>query len=292
MATVQSDRTIAHVKDEYLGETHRYTPHRASLPPLRVYLRELWRRRQFAHELARAALKAQNYGTAFGQVWLIFNPLLNAFVYFILVDIIRRGSHPPNFFPHLLGGIFAYSFVSGTISQCAGSVLGGGRLILNTAFPRLLLPMTQVAIAFFRFLPTVPILIAALLLTHTPITPATLMAIPVFLLMVLFAAGVGFIAATLQVYFRDFSQLLPYLLRIGLYMTPILYFYETASPRMQRFLDLNPLTPLFVSWSDALVLGTMPSPRMLAVSAVTSVVLFVVGALIYMSREASFAVRL
>src|SRR4051794_29645778 len=150
---------VTAAQDEYLGEHHVYRPHRAGLPPLGRYLTELWRRRTFVRELARAELKAQNYQTAFGQLWLVLNPLLNAAVYFFLVDILSSGKNrPSNYITHLLAGIFAYTFFSGGVSQAAGSVVGGGRLILNTAFPRLLLPWTQIVIAFFRFLPTLPVL--------------------------------------------------------------------------------------------------------------------------------------
>ena len=65
------------VADEYLGEHHVYRPHRAGLPPLGRYVGEFWKRRAFVRELARAELKAQNYQTAFGQLWLVLNPLLN-----------------------------------------------------------------------------------------------------------------------------------------------------------------------------------------------------------------------
>ena len=73
-------------------ERHVYEPHRVGLPPLRPYVRELWRRREFAFELARTKLRAQHFDTAFGQLWLVLNPLLLGGVYFLLVDILRRGS--------------------------------------------------------------------------------------------------------------------------------------------------------------------------------------------------------
>ena len=58
----------------------------SGFPPLVPYLRELWRRRQFAFELARSNLRAQHYNTALGQLWLVLNPLLLGLVYFMLVD--------------------------------------------------------------------------------------------------------------------------------------------------------------------------------------------------------------
>src|SRR5512133_1717801 len=130
---------------------HHYGPHRAGLPPLVPYFRELWRRRAFAAEMSRA-----NTSTFFGQAWLILNPLLLAAVYYILVTIIRRQSDPA-LFAHLTLGIFAFQLVGHSLTSGATSVTSSGKLLLNTPFPRLLIPLSAVRTAFFRFLPTVPI---------------------------------------------------------------------------------------------------------------------------------------
>jgi teichoic acid transport system permease protein len=291
---------VAHAEDEYLGEHHVYRPHRAGLPPLGTYLRELARRRAFVRELARAELKAQNYSTAFGQAWLVLNPLLNAFVYFFLVDILSSGKgRPPNFITHLLAGIFAYTFFSGGVAQAAGSVVGGGKLILNTAFPRLLLPITQIVIAFFRFLPTLPVLALVIWFNNRDnISWNLLWTIPDFVLLVLFTAGLGFICATLQVYNTDFKNLLPYLLRLGLYLTPILWFVrdpvtgQLASGLRRHISTFNPLSPMFEIWSDAIVAGEGSPLSTWLKAIVISVVVFVLGFVVYVSRERDYAVRI
>ena len=83
-------------EDEFTAERHVYEPHKIGLPPLGPYIRELWRRRDFAREMARTTLQAQHFNTAFGQLWLVLNPLLLAGVYFVLVDILRGGASKPH----------------------------------------------------------------------------------------------------------------------------------------------------------------------------------------------------
>ena len=280
-------------QDEYLGEHHVYGPHRAGLPPLGRYFRELWRRRPFVRELARAELKAQNYQTFFGQAWLVLSPLLNAAVYFILVDILSSGrNRAPNYITHLLAGMFAYTFFSGGVSQSAGSVVSGGKLILNTAFPRLLLPITQIVIAFFRFLPTLPVLALVMALNNrNHVTWALLLTVPVFALLVLFTSGVGFLCATLQVYNTDFKNLLPYLLRLGLYLTPILWFADSGGART-KIASYNPLSPIFELWSDAIVRGEVAAAGIWLRAVLFSIAIFVVGFVVYVSRERDYAVRI
>ena len=82
---------------------HHYGPHRAGLPPLIPYFRELWHRRAFAAEMSKAVMRGANTTTFFGQLWLVLNPLLLAAVYYLLVTIIR-GRHDPSFFTHLMPG--------------------------------------------------------------------------------------------------------------------------------------------------------------------------------------------
>ena len=71
-------------ENEFTSERHVYEPHTIGLPPLGPYVRELWRRREFALEMARTNLRAQHFNTAFGLLWLVLNPLLLAGVYFML----------------------------------------------------------------------------------------------------------------------------------------------------------------------------------------------------------------
>jgi ABC-type polysaccharide/polyol phosphate export permease len=272
-------------QDEYLGEHHVYTPHRVGLP-------QLWRRRQFVDELARSELRSQNYDTVFGQLWLVLSPLLNGFVYFLLVDILRGGKRPPEYLAHLLGGIFAWTFVSGTISQSATAVTSGGRLILNTAFPRALLPLSSVIEGFLRFLPTLVIFAVIDAVTGLPVGVELLWVIPLIAMFTLVALGLALFVAALQVYFRDLTQFLPYILRVWLYASPVLYYAEEMPDRYKWMLYANPIGCLLKAWSDVLIKGETPAAIDLATGLAWGIGLVIFGALFFMSREREFAVRL
>ena len=269
-----------------------YEPHRVGLPPLRSYFRELWRRREFAYEMARTAMRAQHLDTTFGRLWLVLNPLLLAFVYFLLVDILRHGHHRPHLLAHLISCIFIYYFVSGSVRAGARTVTKGGKLVLNTAFPRMLLPLSSVLEHFLRFLPTFAIFIPVMIIDGLPFGAATLAIVPLTLLFAGVAAGLSMFVATAQVYFRDLAQFLPYMLRIWLYLTPILYFYSTVPEEYRFVVWLNPIGALMVGWSDVLIYGIWPSAQIFAAGAAWAIGLLVVGSLFFMSRERDFAVRL
>ncbi len=271
---------------------HVYEPHRVGLPPLRPYLRELWRRREFAFELSRTDLRAQHFNTAFGQLWLILNPLLLACVYFVLVDILARRTGGITFFAHLMAALFVFHFVTDAIRQAVKSVTGGGRLILNTAFPRVMLPMASVITAFKRFLPTAIIFIPVYLLVGPTPGPELLWVFPVVALFGLVACGFSMLVAAGQVYFRDLKNFLNYALRIWLYASPILYYATEVPERYHFLLVINPIAPLLAAWSDILDEGIAPTAGDLLLGAGWGIALFTIGALFFISREREFAVRL
>src|SRR3954447_19615718 len=277
---------------EWEGETHVYEPHRIGLPPIGPYVRELWRRREFAYELSRTKLQSQHFDTVFGKLWLVLNPLLLALVYFMLVDIVRRGHNPPGFFAHLVAGIFAYYFVSGAVRDGVKSIVSGGRLVLNTAFPRALLPLSTVVTSFWRFLPTFLIYIPIHLASGFSFGLWDLWLIPIVFLLAMIAAGISMFVAALQVYFRDVKSFLPYVLRVWLYASPVLYYANEVPHHWGWLIKANPIGSLLAAWSVVLQRGAAPPPVDMLFGVGWAVVLFVVGALFFMSREREFAVRL
>ena len=292
--------TTAH-QDEYLGEHHVYEPHRAGLPPLVPYVRELWRRRGFAFELARTTMHAANTDTVFGQLWLVINPLLLAGVYYLLTSILRGSSKPPpaSFFATLTSGLFLYYYITGSMSAGASAITQGGRLILNTSFPKMLLTISTTYTAFRRYLPTLLVYGVIHYLTIGRITWNVLWMIPILAIATLMGQGLANLFATLQVYFRDTSSFLPYVIRIWLYVSPVLWTIptntKTASKTEKLIMTYGWVNPMFgplATQGQALVEGTMPSLHYLLYAVVWALLLFVGGSLIMMSRERDFAVRL
>jgi teichoic acid transport system permease protein len=278
--------------DEFTGERHVYEPHRVGLPPLRVYLREVWRRRHFALEMSRTTLRSQHYQTALGQLWLVLNPLMLALVYFLLVDILRGGNRGSGFFAHLLAAMFAFHFFSQSMQQGVKSVVGGGRLILNSAFPRALLPLSAEINGFMRFLPTLVVYAVVHAIAGLPVGLTLLWTIPVFALLAVFTLGMVMLVAAAQVYFRDVRNFLPYLLRIWMYASPVLYYVHEIPGKFHFLVYANPLTPILGAWSDVVNRGLVPSAQFLELGAVWAFALLVVGGLFFISREREFAVRL
>ena len=279
-------------ENEFTSEHHVYEPHKVGLPKLRIYAKELWRRRQFALELARTSMRAGDSQTFFGTAWLVINPLLLALVYFLLVNVIATGSKGSEYFAHLVVCLFVFYFVAQAMTSGSRSVVGGGRLILNTAFPRLLLPLSAVYQAIRRFLPTMVVYFVLHFAIGLGIHLDMLWAIPIFAEIVMLATGLAFITATLQVYFRDTASFLPYFTRIWLYLSPVLYYVQDMQDTLRHFIYVNPLAPLLGNWGQVLSEEQGPNYHYLLAGFLWGAGLLLIGSLFFMSREREFAVRL
>ncbi len=276
------------------AEVRVFEPHKIGLPPMGRYFKDMWARRSFANELSRAEMRAAQTNTFFGRLWLVINPLLLAAVYFLLVGILSGSALTPTKFAHLLVTLFAFYFVSNCITGGATSVIKGSKLVMNQAFPRVLLPMSAVRTALRRFAPTLIVTGAVMILVHVPLGLGTLMAIPSFLIIMVFGAGLAMLFGTLQVYFRDTSAFLPYFVRIWLYLSPVIW---TAEDMVGKKFDLpiiklNPLYPMFVTYNDALILNKISAPWMWAAALGWALAAFIAGGLYFISREREFSVRL
>lgn len=274
---------------------HHFGPHHNGLPPLRKYFRELWQRREFAVELSRANMRSSDSDTFFGQLWLVLNPILMAGVYFLLVNILtNRGRNDPQYFLHLTTNLFVFTFITTCANLGATSVTTAGKLILNTAFPRLLIPLGAVHTAFFRFLPT--LVVTIILLVVTPGTRWSFgmaQALGFLGLMIGFGVGLAAFFATLQVYFRDTNNFLPFITRIWMYLSPVLWTVDdVADNALARWAGLNPAYSMLGGYSSALLEGRVLDANLWWIAAAWSLGALLVGCWFFMTREREFAVRI
>ena len=267
-----------------------YEPFKAGLPPLRRYWRSLWARRAFISEYSRSELHEKHFDSVFGQVWLIINPLLLSGVYFLLIVII--GGHSDKMrYGHLTACLFLFYFVANSMTAGSKSVVKGQKLILNTAFPRIMLPISAAYISFIRFLPTVFVFFVIRTAMGFPFGWAILWAIPVAVITGILALGLSILISCANVYFRDIGSFLPYFSRTWLYLSPILYEVSALKPKLRAFETFNPLYPILDSWSRSIVHNKVPHFASLLQGLVWALGILFVGTYFFLSRERDFAVR-
>lgn len=268
-----------------------YEPFRAGLPPMRAYLRSLWARRSFIAEFSRSELREQNFGSVFGQLWLVLNPLLLSGVYFLLIYIIG-GSSDAVRYGHLTASLFLFYLISNSLTGGVKSITAGQRLILNTAFPRVMLPVSAAVIALFKFIPTLAVFFVMRTILGLEYSWQMFWAIPVILIALLMGLGMAILISCINVYFRDVASFLPYLTRSLLYLSPILYLASDLSEQIRTFEIANPIFYLLDAWSQVMVFANAPDYFALAHALIWAFSIFLIGSYFFLSRERDFAVRL
>jgi len=268
-----------------------YEPYRAGLPPMREYLRSLWARRTFIAEFSRSELREQNYGSLFGQLWLVLNPLLLSGVYFLLINVIGGKSDTARF-AHLTASLFLFYLIANSLTGGVKAITSGQRLILNTSFPRIMLPISATVIALFKFMPTLVVFLGIHIALGLPYSWQMLWAFPIIAIAIVMSLGMSILISCINVYFRDISSMLPYLTRSLLYLSPILYEAAHMSEHIKRFEIANPIFYLLDSWSRVMVHAQAPSGRGLLHALIFALVIFFLGTYFFLSRERDFAVRL
>ena len=195
-------------------------------------------------------------------------------------------------YAHLTASLFLFYLVANSLTGGVKSVTAGQRLILNTAFPRIMLPISAVVIAIFKFLPTLVVFVVIKAIVGSPFTIQMLWAIPVLMITIFLALAVAITISCINVYFRDIASFLPYLTRTLLYLSPILYEASALKPSLRAIEILNPLFPILDSWSRAVVQGKAPEVSSMLQGLGWATGIFFIGTYFFLSREREFAVRL
>jgi len=279
-----------------------FEPHKAQTPPLIPYFKEFWQRRSFALELARFADKAEYLESKLGKAWLVLNPLFLSLVYFLLVTVLRGGANNATgltTLAHILIGIFMFYFAQNIISDGAQSITSGGRLILNQAFPRALLPFSSSVRAFSQFWPTIPTYFAVVLVgkifypkTNIPLADWNYLWAPLIIAaLAITAFGLSLVFAVMNVYFRDTSKLLTYTTRIWLYGSPVLWNPEMLHGWHRALLFINPLGPALSATYHVWIDGVSPTLSEFAGMGAWVLISMAFGTYFFTSRERDFAVR-
>ena len=251
-------------------------------------------RKEFVLELSRAERAEEHLDTVFGQLWSVISPLLSAGIYYLFIFVVQGGHQGPEFFLHLVAGIFIFEFISTAATRGSNSIIRAGALINNTAFPRVLLPLTDVLTAFRVFIPAMFVFAIFYVALQVPIKLAALQALPAFFLILLFTSGLAMFAAAAQVYFRDTQALMPFLLRLTMFVSPVLYFPEQAKALFDGRLltTLNPIFCMVQIFSGSLVRGDTFDLWTWLIAIFWATLSFVGGFWFLVTREGEFAARI
>lgn len=208
----------------------------------RNYYRDLWRYRELLALLAWRDVKVRYSQTLLGAAWALVQPLASVAIFtFVFGRLAKMPSGTEPYFITVMVGQLAWQLFANSLSNSSGSLLAGANLISKVYFPRLVVPLSSLLVALIDFAIVLGVYVLAALWTGT-IPGVSAIFLPFFILTVLLLAlGAGLWLAALTVRFRDFRIVVPFLLQIGVFATPVGYRTDNI-PNWYDLLALNPMT--------------------------------------------------
>jgi teichoic acid transport system permease protein len=204
---------------QYSDVEYVFEPHSNTLPNVREYMKALWDRRHFMRELASADLRALQSGKVLGNLWSVLNPLYQAAIYYFLYAVLRPGSNQA-FLPILIPNFFLFFGLSMAAMSDGGSSVKRGRgLMLNSAFPRALLPITAVYKSLRLFVPAACVLAVIYPLVGGRPGPGFFVLPLLFAIQVVMNIGIALAVSTYEVLVPDGTDLVQWLTRLLFFAT-------------------------------------------------------------------------
>ena len=258
------------------------------------YWRDLWRYRDLFYFLAWRDLLVRYKQTVFGVLWAVLRPFLTMVIFVLIFS--RVAGLPSDGVPYailVLGGMLPWQFFATALAESSSSLVANANLVTKVYFPRVILPASSVIVALVDFAITLGLL-GAVMAWYGYIPPLRIVFLPVFVALALIAAlGPGLIATALNVKYRDFRFVIPFIVQFGLYLSPVGFksavIEDKLGPLARLVYALNPMVGVIDGFRWCI--GAEPKLHWaaLAISIATSVALLVIGIRYFRSTERSFA---
>ena len=253
------------------------------------YFRDLWRYRELFVFLAWRDILVRYKQTVFGVLWALLRPFLTMVVFTIVFGKIAK--MPSNGVPYpilVYAAMLPWQFFASAFSGASGSLIGNAGLLTKIYFPRMIVPTSSVILAFVDFCIAFVILVG-LMFYYGYVPSWTIFMLPVFIFLVfLMALGAGLFIASLNVKYRDFQAVVPFVVQFGLYISPVGFSSQVVPEKWRVLYSLNPMVGIIDGFRWA-ILGQPLDITVLCSSIGVSVGLVILGFWFFRKTEKTFA---
>jgi lipopolysaccharide transport system permease protein len=259
--------------------------HVLSLP-----LEQLWASGELLYFLIWRDLVVRYKQAVIGAGWAVLKPLLMMLVFVAVFGMIVRV--PTSEIPYSLfiyAGLLPWTLVSTVIGTTTTSLITNRPLLTKIYFPRLVIPISASLVALVDLVISLPLLFGLMLWFDIPITARVLLLPLLFGLIFLLSLGLGLIMAALHVRYHDVGMLMPILLQTWLYLSPVIYPIDIVPSRWLVLYSLNPIVGLLQGIRWALYGAPSPTPLMIGMSGLMTLLVLIGGILFFQFAEDTFA---
>lgn len=252
--------------------------------------RGLWQYRHFVYSSIHNELISHFARSKLGGLWMIINPLSQVLIYALILSNVLAAKLPGidnqyAYSIYLMAGLLAFNLFSEVISRCLNLFIEQGNLMKKMSFPRITLPTIVVGSCLLNNILLFVSMLGIFALLGHQFSFTMLWLIPLTLAVVVLALGIGLILGVMNVFLRDIGQVVPIILQMLFWFTPIVYPITIIPEAYRHWLNLNPMYPLTSAYQQILVYGK--SPQWDGVIIIAVVGLLLTGASLLMFRRAS-----
>ena len=253
---------------------------------------DIYAYRDMIYSLVRRELRGRYKGSVLGFLWTYINPLCQVIVYSIVFSVIFR-VNIEKFYLYLIIGMMPWTFFNTCVQGGATCIRAQSDMVQKIYFPREVIPISYVTSAFVNMLLSFIIVFLAVLVSGFGFNLKALVFLPIIMIFEYFLAlGIALIASSITVYFRDMEQILSVIMMAWIYVTPIMYNMDFVPEQYRSLLVLNPMTPIVEVYHQILYYRIMPTPNFLLLAGVTSIIVFIIGAIVFARLDRNFAEEL
>lgn len=271
-----------------MASTHIVIRRRSGLAALQ--LAEVWRYRELLALFAWRDVLVRYKQTAIGILWALIRPLLTIVVFTFVFG--KLGNLPSGGVPYPLltfAAILPWQLFSTALSESSMSVVGNAHILSKVYFPRILIPFSSVMASLVDFAVSLVIFLIALLAYGVPLTPR-LLALPLYIGLCLVAAlGLGFWFSALFVRYRDIRHLVPFIVQLGIYVSPVGFSSDIVPAQWRPLYALNPLVAVIDGFRWCTFGRPQLRPAELALAVAVSLIVLGSGIYYFRQTEREFA---
>jgi lipopolysaccharide transport system permease protein len=263
-----------------------------------INLADLWRYRDLLYIFVWRDLKVRYRQTLLGAVWVMGQPLLTMLIFTFLFNRLAHieTDSPVPYEVFVMAGLLPWTFFANGVQNSGNSLIGSSHLISKVYFPRLLIPASSVVAALVDFAVSGVVLVGLMVcrMPWSQLAPGVhLLLLPVALVLAFaLTLGVGLWMSALNVEYRDVRVVIPFLLQLWMFATPVVYPFKLLPAAYQPIAIANPMTGIVETWRYA-ILGPAPDASgpwlALATSVALSAAVLVSGAFFFRRMERQFA---
>jgi len=256
------------------------------------YWRDLWRYRELFYFLAWRDILVRYKQTVIGIAWAVIRPFLTMVVFTVVFSRIAK-LPAPGAVPYALlvmAAMLPWQFFATAMSEASNSLVGNANLISKVYFPRLVIPAGSVITSFVDFLITLG-LMAVMMVWYRFVPDWHVFLLPAFIILAFCAAfGAGLWLCALNVKYRDFRYIVPFIVQFGLYISPVGFSSAIVSEQWRLLYAMNPMVGVIDGFRWSLLRGEVPFQlSAFAISAFVTAVLCVTGLWYFRGTERTFA---